>query len=178
MRVFALFLTTCALAAFGCGKVTNIGGIAGSGSMKSETRTLSGFKKIKAGGAIKLDVTVQKAFSVVVETDDNLLEHVTTEVSGDSLIIGSRDRISPSSQIKITVSLPELSDLDISGASVATVGGVNADELELTASSASRIKVDGEVKELTAKANGASNIDVENLKAENADADASGPARS
>jgi hypothetical protein len=174
MRILTFLLIVFTLATVGCNRVKNVGGIAGSGNLKSESRNLSGFKKINAGGAVKLDVTVQKDFAVIVEADDNLLQHVTTEVGGDSLIIGSHDRISPSSQIKVTVSLPELSALDVSGASTATVVGATGDDLKLNASGASKIKVDGEAKELSAIASGASNVDAEGLKAENVEADASG----
>lgn len=161
------------IVADGC-NMSSITGIRGSGNAKTEMRNLSGFKKIKAGGAINLQVGAQKDFGLTVEADDNLLEHITTVVSGDTLIIGSQGKISPTSEIKINVWLPELVDLEISGASTATVTGINTDSLKLEASGASKIKIDGEVKTLETDASGASGIDAENLKAENAHAEASG----
>ncbi len=70
--------------------------------------------------------------------------------------------------------MPELSALDISGASVATVSNVKADSLKLNASGASKIKIDGEADNLDSDASGASKIDAEDLKVENADINASG----
>jgi hypothetical protein len=159
--------------AAGC-KIGNIGGIKGSGNVKTESRNASGFKEIKAENAVELEITVQKDFSLTVEADDNLLDQVKTEVSGSTLKISTNNSINSKNKIKIKISLPELTDLDVSGASTANISGVKTDSLELDASGASRIKVDGEVKSLDATASGASGIDAENLKTENAKADASG----
>lgn len=176
MKLFASFLTASIAATFGCGgmNINNVSGIKGSGNLKTETRNVSGFKKIKAGGVVKLDVAVQKDFSMSIETDDNLLTHVTTEVNGDTLVIGSKENISPSSAINIKISMPDLIDLDLSGASTGTITAVKTDALEVELSGASKIKLDGEVKSFTARASGASNLDAENLRAENAEADSSG----
>lgn len=154
--------------------IENIGGIEGSGKAKTETRNLSGFKKIKAGSAMNLEITAQKDFSVTVEADDNLLEHIKTEVSGETLTISTKGRISSKTKFNIKISMPELVDADISGASGATITNVKTDSLKLDANGASKIKIDGEVKSLKATASGASGIDAENLKTENADAEASG----
>lgn len=179
MRQLSIGLTAFLFASLGCGgglKLKDIAGdgVRGSGNVKSETRNLSGFKKIKAGSAVVLNVTVGKEFSVVVEADDNLLEHVTTEVSGDSLVIGTRDSISAKSDIRATVAMPALSALDISGASNVTVGGAAGEDLKIVAGGASRVKIGGQVKELHANASGASNIDAESLPVENAEVEASG----
>lgn len=174
MRLLVFLLLASLAVSSGCGKIGNVTGIKGSGNMKSETRGLSGFKKIKAGGAVKLDVAVQKDFSVSVETDDNLLALVTTQVNGDTLVIGSKENISPSSMTKVTISMPDLVDLDLSGASTGAITSVKTDSLRVDLSGASRIKLDGDVKSFSAVASGASNIDAENLKAENARANSSG----
>ena len=175
--IFALaiglaFSTNCSFGGF-----SNLSGVQGSGTSKSETRNVSGFTKIDAGGAINIEVAAQKDFSVVVEADDNLLTNIKTEVSGDTLKIYSEDRISPKTRINVVISMPALEGLDISGASSVNVANVNADSLELKASGASKIKIDGAAKELNADASGASTIEAENLKVEDADVDASGASK-
>lgn len=184
MKKIGLIVFTFALAiglafSINCsfGGFSNLSGVQGSGTSKSETRNVSGFTKIDAGGAINVEVAVQKDFSVVVEADDNLLTNIKTEVSGDTLKIYSEDRISPKTRIKVLVSMPAIEGLDVSGASSGSVAGVNADSLELKASGASKIKIDGTAKELNADASGASTIDAENLKVEDADVEASGASK-
>lgn len=166
-----LFLVILAGLALSCSKLT---GIQGSGTAKTETRNLTGFKQIKAGGAINLDVTFKPEYSVNIEADDNLLEYITTEVSGDTLTIGSKDRINAKTRINVRVTMPELADLDLSGASTGTIAGLKGEKMEIELSGASKLKIDGEVRDLKARASGASNIDASNLKTENADVDSSG----
>ena len=175
--VFALsiglaFSTSCSFGSF-----SNMSGVQGSGTSKSETRNVSGFTKIDTGGAINVEVAVQKDFSVVVEADDNLLTNIKTEVSGDTLKIYSEDRISSKTRINVVISMPALEGLDVSGASSGNVANVNADSLELKASGASKIKIDGTAKQLNADASGASTIEAENLKVADADVEASGASK-
>ncbi len=114
---------------------------------------------------------------MTVEADDNLLTNIKTEVSGDTLKIYSEDRISPKTRVNVVISMPAIEGLDISGASSGNVAGVNANSLELKASGASKIKIDGTAKELNADASGASTIDAENLRVEDVDVEASGASK-
>ncbi|MBA3632006.1 MAG: DUF2807 domain-containing protein [Acidobacteria bacterium] len=173
LAVFALSMSIGLVSAIGCNYV-NLGSVQGSGNITGEKRNISGFSKIDAGGAVNVEVTAQKDFDVVVEADDNLLQYVKTEVSGDTLKIFSEGRISPKTKINVKISMPELTDLDISGASNAVVANVRTDSLQLEASGASKIKIDGVVKSVRADASGASTIDAESLQTENADVDSSG----
>lgn len=170
LTVSFTFVNNCGFAGF-----KNFGGgIQGSGTAKTETRNVSDFSKIEAGGAINLEITVQKDFGVAVEADDNLLQYIKTETSGDTLKIFSEGRISSNTKINVKILMPELTGLNLSGASNAIVANAKTESLQLEASGASKIKIDGAVKSVQADASGASKIDAENLQAENADVDSSG----
>jgi hypothetical protein len=167
-----LFFVALAVLLVACNNIT---GIRGSGTSKTETRNVSGFKEIKANGAIDLDVTFKPEYSLTIEADDNLLEYITTDVNGGTLIIESRDeKINPKRKINVRITMPELVGLEINGASTGSVAGVKTDKLDLSINGASRLKIDGEVRELKVKAVGASSVDAEGLKTENANVDASG----
>ena len=175
--IFALliglaFSTNCSFSGF-----KNLSGIQGSGTSKSETRNVSGFSKVDANGAVNVEISVQKDFSVVVEADDNLLANIKTEVSGDTLKIYSEDQISAKTKINVRISMPALEALEISGASSGNVSSVKSDSLELKASGASKIRIDGEARTLEAEASGASTIDAESLRVEDADVEASGASK-
>ena len=146
----------------------------GSGTSKTETRDLSGFEEIEAGGAVNVEVSVQKDFSVTVEADDNLIQDIKTEINGNALKIYSEARISPKTKINVKISMPEINAVDLSGASTAVVSNVKSDSIKLEASGASKIKIDGEANSLESYASGASGINAEGLKVENADIEASG----
>jgi hypothetical protein len=169
LSIGLVFSTNCSFGGF-----KNIGGVQGSGTSKTEKRNVSGFEKIDASGAVNVEVSIQKDFSVEVQADDNLLANIKTEVSGGTLKIYSEDKISPKTRINVKVSMPEIEGLEVSGASSGNISNVKADSLELKASGASKIKIDGTAKELNGDASGASTIDAENLRVEDADIDASG----
>lgn len=171
--VFAVALLIGVMSAMNC-SIGNLSGAKGSGNVKSEKREISGFTEVEAGGAITLEIVAQKDFSVEIEADDNLLQLIKTEVSGDTLKIFSEDRLSPKNKIIVKVSMPELTALDVSGASGAKVSNVKIDSLKLNASGASKIKIDGEANSLESDASGASKIDAEGLKVENAEINATG----
>lgn len=149
-------------------------GIKGSGTSKTEQRNVTGFKRIDAGGAVNVEVEAQKDFSVSVEADDNLLQHIKTEVSGDTLKIYSEGKISPSAKMNVKISMPSIEGLDLSGASDGKITNVHADSLELKVSGASEVSISGETKNLEADASGASEINAENLKVEDGKIEASG----
>lgn len=176
---FFAFVLTASLLLNGCNIKNSDGGndsgnIKGSGNMKSETRNVSGFKKINAGSAVILEISVQRDFSIVVEGDENLLQYVLTEAKDETLNITTKGKISLTNKVKVKISMPELVDLEVSGASEASVSDVKTESVKLDANGASKIKISGEVKNLKAKANGASVIDAENLKSENAEIETNG----
>ena len=177
--VFIAALTFGSILAASCtfGKLnvfSDSDGIKGSGNIKTETRNLIGFKAIEAGNAFNLEIDAQSSFGVTVEADDNLIEHVKTELSGDTLKIYNEGNISSQSPIKIKISMPKIDEADISGASDATIINVSNEFLKLNVSGASKIKISGESKNLDLKASGASRIDAEQLTVDNANVNASG----
>jgi hypothetical protein len=152
----------------------NIGGVHGSGAMKTETREVSGFTAIDVSGAFEVEIVAQKDFSVEVEADDNLLELIQTEVDGDTLKIKSEKRLSTNNPLRVRISAPNIESLDLSGASKVNIVNLNNDSLSLDSSGASKIKIEGVTKTFEVEMSGASKLDAENLKAENVSIDSSG----
>lgn len=170
-----IFLFAVSLVLSGCNaeNQTNVN-VKNPNSGRIETRNLADFKKIKAGDTVNLEIVVQKDFSITVETSENELKYVLTEVNGDTLIIKTTDKITSVNKAKVKISLPELIGLELSGTSEADVSGAKSESIELAANNFTRIKISGEVKKLKAVANGKSLIDAEKLNTENAEAKANG----
>ncbi len=152
----------------------NFGGVKGSGNVITQTRDLSGFHSIEVSNALQVDVAAQKDFSVSVETDDNLVALIRTEVSGGVLHISCDKHVSTSSTIRVRVSVPDIDNVEVNGASTVTVANVKNSSLALDVSGASKVKVDGETSQLKAEASGASKVDAQNLTAENGTVSTSG----
>ena len=151
-----------------------VGKIKGSGNTASEVRDVAGFHALDVGGVFQVEITANKDFSVEVEADDNLLPLIRTEVRGGVLRIKSERKLSTSNPIRVRISAPDIDGLGVSGAANVTVLNLMNSTLNVDASGASKIKIEGETAKLNIGVSGASRIDAESLAAESADVDASG----
>ena len=149
-------------------------GIKGSGVTKKEAREVSDFRSVDVSSVFQVEITAQKDYAVEVEADDNLLQHIRTEVSGGTLRITSDKSLKPSSPIRVRISAPDIEGIEASGASRVSLSNVKNSKLAVDASGVAKIEIAGETSDLQVDVSGASNIDAENLAAENAIVDASG----
>lgn len=183
--IAALIIGISVANAFSWGRVStpkfsfnvNFGGVKGSGVTATEKRAATGFKRIEAGGMFEIEAVAQKDFAVEVDADDNLLQYVQTEVSGDTLEIRLTRKVSTKTPIKIRIAAPSIEAVDISGASRINVADVKGEVLNVELSGASKAKVTGTVNRLEADLSGASQLDAPELKSVDANVDASGASR-
>ncbi len=145
-----------------CGSITVEFGedrIDGSGDVVTETLDLTGFTAIDIQDTFDVDVTVGDDFSVVIDTDDNLVERLDVDVDGDELQVRLDGGVSlGEGTLKATIVLPELVDIDVSGASTVSITGVSGATLEADVSGASELTMKGEVTELMVDVSGASEL--------------------
>ncbi len=151
-------------------------GVKGSGNRKAEQRSLPAFKAIETTGAYQMEVVCQKAASFEIETDDNILPLIKTEVRDGVLRVTNEERINPSSGIQLRISLPELVSIASRGVGDINVQDANADDLKIDSTGAATIKATGKAKTATISSTGAGDIDASRLQAEKARVTVSGAA--
>ncbi|MBA2703217.1 MAG: DUF2807 domain-containing protein [Blastocatellia bacterium] len=151
--------------------------IKGSGVRLKQKREVASFNSIATEGAFDIDVVCQKPQSVEVEGDDNLLPLITTEVSDNVLHIRSNRSFSVNDPVRVTISLPELEGISVSGAGKFDIVGIKNEKFEIDANGATTIKVAGETKVIDIDSNGAGKIDAHKLRAARGVVQAKGVAR-
>ena len=159
------------------GKLFNVSfgtAIHGSGVAASDVRKVRDFTGVDVGGVFEVEIVAGRDFEVVVDADDNLLEHVKTEVNGNVLKISSSQRLKSDNPLRIRVSAPNIDSVHASGVTRVSVSGVKNKEMRVDTSGASKIKLDGQTASLSVEVSGASRVDAETLEAGNAHVDASG----
>jgi hypothetical protein len=136
----------------------------------TQTRTVEPFTSLELRGSAELNVLVGEAQSVVVEGDDEGLQHLRTSVQGDRLIIDTHDSHfwMRDGQFKIRVTVPQLRALALNGATDATVNGFSGGNAELILSGAGRVEASGTIDRVVAVVNGAGNLDLAHLVATDA----------
>src|SRR5262245_40168474 len=91
-------------------------GVRGSGNRRTEKRTLPAFNAVETTGAYQAEILCQKAASFEIETDDNILPLIKTEVRDGVLYVTSEGRINPSKGVQLRISIPELYSVASRGA--------------------------------------------------------------
>jgi hypothetical protein len=140
--------------------------VVGSGILKEESRTVKGFNRIRieAGGVTEISQNqANDQNSLTVEADENLLPYITSEVHGGELRLAIKPGVSlaPSQSIRFTVTVNNLTDLDVSGSSEAKLAGLTGDQLTLQASGMGKIiGVNLQVNRLLVKSSGSGSISV------------------
>lgn len=120
----------------------------GNGDRKVETRSLQSFDRIVVNG--DFDVRIDEGFesSAEIVTDENLVDLIVTHVSGDKLIIETRNGIciNPSHRIEVIVTTNELNALTLNGSGSIYCYELNTEDISIDLNGSGEIEFD----ELTA----------------------------
>lgn len=150
------------------------GGIKGNGNVTKQERQLGSFSGLDVGGAFKVFLTQGDKESVTVEADENLLDVISTEVRGNTLVIKTTEDINDSEALNIYLTFKDLDKMDISGACHLTgENKMKFDELDLECSGASDVELKMAAQKLSLDLSGASQIELYG-SAESVDLDLSG----
>jgi hypothetical protein len=114
----------------------------GNGHSSSESRNLPAFSQIQVNGDFNVQVSTDTTSLVMVTTDENLQDLIKTYVSGDKLIIESKDGdcLNPSRAIEISVTTPAMNNIELNGSGEVHCSSLNADDLVLRLSGSGRIE--------------------------------------
>jgi hypothetical protein len=98
--------------------------IKGSGNITKETRNPGNFKGVELSGSMNVILTKGSGNGVVVETDDNIIPYIVTEIKDGSLRIGTKPNTSiDTKKITVYVTLSELNKAAVSGS-----GNIKSDD--------------------------------------------------
>lgn len=165
----AKLLTFAALSLGGC----HLGGIRGNGHIVTESRQIQEFTSVEAEGAFEIDWAPGPA-SCTIRTDENLLNHVETSMSGKKLRLEWHGQLRPTHGMKVKLSSSSLSGARLTGAVRLTGTRLTGQGFYLEGTGATRVTVDGTVNELMATMSGASKLDAESLQVKTAELSISG----
>lgn len=106
----------------------------------AETRTynLSGFKKIEASAAFRIEFTQSSTWSVVVDSKYNMLDKIIVEKVGDTLRVSRPKNTHIEGKVEdvVRISAPDLDALEFDAAIKFTAGRLNIDNLKIDANAA------------------------------------------
>ena len=165
----AKLLTFAALTLGGC----HLTGIRGNGHIITENRTVEEFSSVEAEGAFDIEWTPGPP-SCTIRTDENLLRHVETSMSGRKLRLEWQGQLHPTHGMKVRISSASMTGARLTGAVRLSATRLSGNGFYLEGTGATRVTADGTVNELLATMSGASKLDAESLQVKIAELSISG----
>ena len=182
-------LLAVVVAASGCYYRAMTNAIEGSGTIADKEYEVEPFEILHAGTILRLKIHAGEKPSVVVHADDNLIDHIQVTREGKRLTVAlEKDLRVRRATITVDVTTPTLKELIVEGAAQVELeelrvkslairlggaakmsGQVDAKELEIDASGATRIELDAPddrmAESVTINAKGATSVDLERFPA-------------
>ena len=170
LALIAVLTAVLVLAVIGVAVLVHSGGssdngIQGSGAAVSQARTVAGFTGLDLAGSNDVTVIVGAPQSVVVRADSNLINHVTTGVVAGTLVIGDTGSFTARTPMSVTVSVPSLTALNLSGDGQISVTGINVPQLTVTVSGSGQVSVAGTAARLDVTLSGEGQAQLSGLTA-------------
>jgi len=162
---------------------------------------VSDFDIIEANGVFEIEVVQGSEYSVVAKGSNRLMDRINVNSSGGVLSLDFEGKLNwfrrgKSDKIGVIVTLPELTEANLSGASEMYIrqfevnkinidlfgasfldGDLNASSINLDLSGASKVILNGNAEEIDVEMGGASSLKADRLNAQSVKVDVSGASR-
>lgn len=196
MKYLVFFLVTSVILAAGisgCGLEERI--IAGSGNIVTQEEDFTDFNRVEASHSFKLDIQQGDSYEVTIRIDDNLLDNLEVTNQNNTLKIGLvRNIVVSNATMEADITMPELVDIGLSGASEADIntfvidedfraglsgssflsGNLEAQDARFNLSGSSDVRLEGSGNGLDIDASGSSNLELAEFVVEDATVSLSG----
>jgi hypothetical protein len=167
----------------------------GSGNIVTQTPDLADFTAVEVSNAFTVDIAQSDTFSVTIRVDDNVVDSLDVSKAGDTLRIRlTKPQRFADVTLEASITMPELSGLNLSGATRVTVTGfesvdpldivlsgasnldgvLEAGSVDIDASGASKVSLEGSAGDLSVRASGASSLDLTSFEVDTAGVTLSG----
>lgn len=162
-----------------------------AGGAAEETRDVPSFTEVALKGSVDVDIVVGKDRSVRVVADDDIIEHIETEVNNGRLEVKLDNHshrnikkmhvyvtvpsleaaaIYGSGDMKITGGIDGDFEFDIYGSGDASIDDLNVQELDLSIKGSGDLEIDGTCGSLDVSIKGSGNVEGRGLKCSDVEA--------
>jgi hypothetical protein len=169
--------------------------IVGSGDLTTRNFDFSDFTSVVARSGFRLELVQSSTFGVEVTADDNVMDYIDVDISGNTLSIGPQwNRSLRSVTLRAKLTMPDLYEIRLSGGSQASISGfssshhlsvglsggsrvtgdITAADAYLDLSGGSQVNLQGMAEDLDINGSGGSQFELEAFSVNNADVNLSG----
>jgi hypothetical protein len=136
--------------------------VKGNGNVIEEQRKTGSFDEIKVTRGINVYISQGETQKIVVEADENLIKYIETRIEDNALKITTSANIRNAKSKKVFVTVTGISGIhSTAGSNVYSETDITCDDLEISSSAGSNIKLSVNTRELDVSANAGSNVFLE-----------------
>ena len=165
------------------------------GELITEEMEYSDFTAVDIGSAFQVEITQSSSYGVIITADERIFDKINVNKTGNTLIISTEPNIITASLLKAEITMPDLVELVLSGASKGTIQGfsssepfivelsgasnlqmqdINIGDFDAKLSGASTLTAEGSGNDLVSIVDGASNLDLTDFPVDSSDLIVSG----
>ena len=148
--------------------------VEGSGRPAEQARDVGAFSSVELAGSNNVVIRVGGEQSVVVKADDNLLDHVTTEVESGCLVIDNIGNFAAKSPMSVEVGVPTIDALTLSGSGNIVADGLEGERLRTALPGSGTLTGSGTAERLDVAVGGSGSVQFTRLVAADVHADVGG----
>jgi hypothetical protein len=144
ITVTALLLVAAVILVLpGCYGINVNGNITGSQDLETREFNFTDFNSVEIMSPFQVEIARSNVYLVSITANDNLFDYIEVTQVGDTLRIRLRPFFSfRSTTLRASIAMPDLSVLDMSGASSVNIAGFQTnDDVEINVSGASRLDI-------------------------------------
>jgi len=151
----------------------HVGGIIGNGHIVTDSRPVADFSEIEANGGFQIEWRSGPP-SLTITTDQNLLQHITSENEDHRLRLHSGGNIWSRHGIKVAISSSTRSGAKLTGAARLTANQLSGHNFAVESTGAAKVHLDGAVDDLVTDMTGASKLEADSLQTKTAEISSTG----
>ena len=177
MRPWALSFVAVGLVTVVSACSSNTGdAVTGSGTLRTESRDVGDFSTIELTGSGNVIIEQNGTESLSIEAEDNLLPDLTSDVSSDTLRLGTKEGVDldPTLLVTYRVTVDDLAGLRLSGSGSVTATGITTPAISIDISGSGDVTVDGTADSQTVTISGSGNYNAGDLETRYSTAEISG----
>ena len=148
--------------------------VRGSGTVVTEERDVEGFSEVALEGSGEVRVDIGDRESLTIEADDNLLDLISTEVSGSRLVIDHEGSLDPSADIVYRVEAIDFDGVSIAGSADVVAPDLSCDVFSVSVAGSGSLDLDGSCEGLEVDIAGSGDLDASGLVVDRADVSIAG----
>ncbi len=146
------------------------------GPTRTESRTVNGFSKVELAGSGELIIDQTGSETLTIEAGEKVLPQLTSDVVGDTLVLGVRRGTftAPGGKISYHLTVKDLTGLSVSGSGNVTAPKITTDSLGVDISGSGTVTVGGTARESQLSISGSGTYVAGDLASKTLRADISG----